>query len=114
MTGIFDTARDFANLFKRRCGVGTDISTLRPEDAKVNNAARTSSGAWSFAEFYAFIASKVGQNGRRGAEMISMDVRHPDIVKFINIKDDLKKATGANLSIRITDDFMKASHPALK
>tara|TARA_Y100000310_G_scaffold338594_1_gene428638 strand:- start:2832 stop:5276 length:2445 start_codon:yes stop_codon:yes gene_type:complete len=108
MSGIFKTAEQFANLFKRRCGVGTDISTLRPEGTPVNNAARTSTGAWSFAELFAFIAAKVGQNGRRGAEMICIDVRHPDIEKFVAMKDDLKKATGANLSVKIRDDFMEA------
>ena len=107
MSGIFTTAERFANLFKRRCGAGTDISTLRPEGTPVNNAARTSTGAWSFAELFAFIAAKVGQNGRRGAEMICIDVRHPDIEKFVAMKDDLKRATGANLSVKIRDDFME-------
>jgi ribonucleoside-diphosphate reductase alpha chain len=108
MTGIFQSGLKMANLFKRRCGVGIDLSTLRYDGAGVNNAARTSSGAWSFAEYFAFIAGKVGQNGRRGAEMISMDVRHPDIENFVGMKDDLKKATGANMSVRVSDDFMRA------
>ena len=97
-----------ANLFKRRCGVGLDISKLRPEGAIVNNSAGTTTGAWSFSDFYSYVCRMIGQNGRRGALMITMDIRHPDIEKFINMKRDLSKVTGANVSVRITDDFMNA------
>lgn len=108
MSKIFDTGRDLANLSKRRGGVGLDLSILRPDGYRVNNSARTSSGAWSFADFYSNIGRMVGQNGRRAAIMITLDVRHPDVEKFITMKHDLSKVTGANVSVRLRDDFMHA------
>jgi ribonucleoside-diphosphate reductase alpha chain len=108
ISSIMDAGKDIANLFKRRCGVGLDISDLRPEGAPVNNSARTTTGAWSFADFYSYVCRMIGQNGRRGALMISMDVRHPDIREFVRMKHDLTKVTGANVSVKITDDFMEA------
>ena len=108
ISSIMDAGKDIANLFKRRCGVGLDISDLRPEGAPVNNSARTTTGAWSFADFYSYVCRMIGQNGRRGALMISMDVRHPDIQEFVKMKHDLTKVTGANVSVKITDDFMEA------
>jgi ribonucleoside-diphosphate reductase alpha chain len=108
ISSIVDSGKYLANLFKRRCGVGVDISNLRPEGTTVNNSAGTTTGAWSFADFYSYICRMIGQNGRRGALMISMDVRHPDIEKFITMKHDLTKVTGANVSIKISDDFMEA------
>jgi len=108
ISSIVDAGKHLANLFKRRCGVGLDISNLRPENAQVNNSARTTTGAWSFADFYSYICRMIGQNGRRGALMISMDVRHPDIKKFVTMKQDLAKVTGANVSVKISDSFMRA------
>jgi len=108
ISSIMDAGKDLANLFKRRCGVGLDISDLRPEGAPVNNSARTTTGAWSFADFYSYVCRMIGQNGRRGALMISMDIRHPDIEKFITMKHDLAKVTGANVSVKISDAFMEA------
>ena len=108
VSSIIDAGKDLANLFKRRCGVGLDISTLRPEGTAVNNSARTTTGAWSFADFYSYLCRMIGQNGRRGALMISMDIRHPDIAQFITMKRDLTKVTGANVSVKITDSFMEA------
>jgi len=108
ISSIVDRGKELANLFKRRCGVGLDISNLRPENAPVNNSAGTTTGAWSFADFYSYVCRMIGQNGRRGALMISMDIRHPDIEKFIAMKHDLTKVTGANISVKITDDFMHA------
>ena len=108
VSSIMDAGKDLANLFKRRCGVGLDISDLRPEGAPVNNSARTTTGAWSFADFYSYVCRMIGQNGRRGALMISMDIRHPDIEQFVKMKHDLSKVTGANVSVKITDEFMKA------
>lgn len=105
---IMDAARSLAQLFKRRCGVGIDISNLRPEGTSVNNAARTTTGAWSFADLYSYVCRMIGQAGRRGALMISIDIRHPDIFQFVKMKRDLSKVTGANVSIRINDEFMKA------
>ena len=108
VSSIMDAGKDLANLFKRRCGVGLDISDLRPEGAPVNNSARTTTGAWSFADFYSYVCRMIGQNGRRGALMISMDIRHPDIEQFVKMKHDLTKVTGANVSVKITDEFMEA------
>ena len=108
VSSIMDAGKDLANLFKRRCGVGLDISDLRPEGAPVNNSARTTTGAWSFADFYSYVCRMIGQNGRRGALMISMDIRHPDIAEFVKMKHDLTKVTGANVSVKITDEFMEA------
>ena len=108
ITSIMNTAKDLANLFKRRCGVGVDISHLRPDGTPVNNSAGTTSGAWSFSDLYSYVCRMIGQNGRRGALMISMDIRHPDVEKFVTMKHDLTKVTGANVSVKITDEFMKA------
>ena len=108
MSSIVESGKDLANLFKRRCGVGIDISELRPENTPVNNSAGTTTGAWSFADFYSYVCRMVGQNGRRGALMISMDVRHPDIEQFVTMKRDLTKVTGANVSVKLSDDFMQA------
>jgi len=108
ISSILNRGKDLANLFKRRCGVGIDISTLRPEGASVSNSARTTTGAWSFADFYSYVCRMIGQNGRRGALMITIDVRHPDIASFVTMKKDLTKVTGANVSVKITNDFMRA------
>ena len=107
MSSIFNTARDMANLYKRRFGVGTDLSKLRPSGAPVSNAAKTSTGAYSFADFYSNVTKVIGQNSRRGALMLTMDVRHPDIENFITMKHDLKKVTSANVSVKLTNDFME-------
>ena len=108
ISSIINAGRDLGNLFKRRCGVGLDISDLRPDGTLVNNSAGTTTGAWSFADFYSYVCRMIGQNGRRGALMITMDVRHPDIEEFVTMKHDLTKVTGANVSVKITDDFMQA------
>ena len=108
ISSIIDSGKELANLFKRRCGVGLDISNLRPDGASVNNSAGTTTGAWSFADFYSYVCRMIGQNGRRGALMITMDVRHPDIEQFVTMKHDLTKVTGANVSIKMSDDFMEA------
>lgn len=108
MSSIVNKGRDLANLFKRRAGVGLDISTLRPAGQPVSNSAETTSGAYSFADMYSYICRMVGQNGRRGALMITLDVQHPDVKKFIQMKADKTKVTGANVSLKITDEFMKA------
>lgn len=108
MGSIIETGKELAQLYKRRCGVGLDISTLRPEGASVNNAARTTSGAWSFADFFSYITRMVGQNSRRGALMVTISVHHPDVLKFIKMKHDKTKVTGANISIRLSDEFLKA------
>jgi ribonucleoside-diphosphate reductase alpha chain len=81
---------------------------LRPAGACVSNAAGTTSGAASFMERFSNTTREVGQKGRRGALMITMDIAHPDIEQFIKVKQDLTKVTGANISVRISDEFMKA------
>jgi ribonucleoside-diphosphate reductase alpha chain len=106
--GVFYTDQQLAQLFKRRCGVGVDISNLRPSGARVSNAAGSTSGAVSFMNRFSNTTREVAQNGRRGALMISMDIAHPDVEDFIAIKQDLRKVTGANISIRLSDEFMKA------
>lgn len=106
--GISYTDQQLVQLFKRRCGVGIDISTLRPAGMSVSNAAGTTTGAVSFMERFSNTTREVAQNGRRGALMITLDVAHPDIEQFIGIKQDLSKVTGANISIRLSDEFMSA------
>ena len=106
--GIFQKDQECGQLMKRRGGVGLDISTLRPEETIVSNAAGTSTGAVSFAERYSNTTREVAQNGRRGALMLSIDIRHPDSLKFINMKKDRTKVTGANVSVMLRDDFMEA------
>jgi len=97
-----------AQLMKRRGGVGYDLSELRPRGAKVNNAAKSSTGAASFMDVCSDITNEVAQNGRRGALMLSMSINHPDIEEFITKKQDLTKVTGANISVKVTDEFMQA------
>lgn len=106
--GIFQKDEEMAHLMKRRGGVGIDISTLRPNGTFVSNAARNSTGAVSFMHRYSNTTREVSQSGRRGALMISMDINHPDIMEFIKIKKDLSQVTGANISIKINNEFMKA------
>ena len=106
--GIFRNDQQLAQLFKRRCGVGFDMSTLRPAGADVSNAARTSTGAVSFMERFSNTTREVAQKGRRGALMLTMDIAHPDVEKFITIKQDLAKVTGANVSVRVSDEFLRA------
>ena len=105
---IFECAAKLARTFSYGGGCGIDISKLAPCGAKVNNTAKSTSGAVSFMDLYSSITGLIGQNGRRGALMISMDCQHPDIENFIEIKNDLDKVTNANISIRFTDEFMNA------
>ncbi len=106
--GIMYTDQQAAQLFKRRCGVGFDLSKLRPKNFKVRNAARTTTGAVSFMHRFSFTTREVAQNGRRGALMMTMDIAHPDIEDFVTVKQDLTKVTGANISVRLSDEFMQA------
>ncbi len=108
LESIFNTAKYLARTFSYGGGVGIDISNLRPKGAIVNNSAKTTTGAVSFMELYSMITGLIGQRGRRGALMISMDVNHPDIEDFIDIKTDLEKVTKANISVKINDEFMQA------
>lgn len=106
--GIMQKDQELAQLMKRRGGVGLDISTLRPSSASTSNAAKSSTGAVSFMERFSNTTREVAQNGRRGALMLSIDVRHPDSPDFAVIKNDSTKVTGANISIFLHDDFMEA------
>jgi ribonucleoside-diphosphate reductase alpha chain len=106
--GICKTDQEIAQISKRRGGVGYDISTLRPMGELVNNSAQTTTGAISFMHRFSHTGNEVGQNGRRGAQMISISVHHPDIEHFIKIKNDETSITGANISIRLSDEFLSA------
>ena len=108
LESIFDCAKSLARTFSYGGGCGIDISKLSPKGAHINNAAKETSGAISFMDLYSLTTELIGQNGRRGALMISISCDHPDIEDFITIKSDLDKITKANLSIRVTDRFMKA------
>ncbi len=108
LESIFKTASDMARTFSYGGGVGIDLSHLRPFGAKVNNAALTTSGPVGFMELYSQTTNTIAQNGRRGATMISMDINHPDIEQFIDIKTDLSKVNYANISVRVNDNFMYA------
>jgi len=106
--GIFQKEQEMIQLMKRRGGVGIDLSTLRPEGTATTNAAKSSTGAVSFMHRFSNGTREVAQKGRRGALMISMDINHPDVMEFIKIKRDLTQVTGANISIKLNDYFMKA------
>lgn len=106
--GIFKTDQQIAQLEKRRGGVGTNINTLRPEGTIVLNTASTSTGSHSFMERFSNTTREVAQNGRRGALMLLIDCRHPDVFKFVTKKKDKTKVTGANVSVMLTDEFMRA------
>ena len=105
---IYKTCSDLARTFSYGGGVGIDISKLRPKDAYVNNTARKTSGACSFMDTFSQVTETIGQNGRRGALMLSIDCTHPELLDFIGIKNDLNRVTKANISVRVSDDFMRA------
>lgn len=105
---IYDTAKKLARTYSYGGGCGIDISKLAPCGAKVNNQAKSTSGAVSFMDTFSQVTEQIGQNGRRGALMISIDCTHPDLEKFITVKSDLGKVTSANISVRVTDRFMVA------
>lgn len=105
---IFDCAKKLARTYSYGGGCGVDISNLAPRGAKVNNAAKETSGSVSFMDLYSMITGLIGQNGRRGALMLSISCEHPDLEEFIDLKSDLDRCTKANISVRITDKFMIA------
>jgi len=119
--GIFDAIKHIGRTYSYRGGIGTDITILRPKDAKVNNSAKKSSGAVSFMPLFSNATTTLGQQGRRGALLITLDIRHPDTLDFIWSKskpeqvfgvDDLTGKTadisGANISLKTSSEFMKA------
>ena len=96
-------------LMKRRGGVGHDLSHIRPQGTPVMNSALNSTGILPFMERYSNTTREVAQDGRRGALMLTLHVQHPDIAQFIDSKLDTTKVTGANISVRIDDEFMRAA-----
>lgn len=105
---IFDAAKKLARTYSYGGGCGIDVSKLAPRGATINNAAKETTGAVSFMDLYNLTTSLIGQNGRRGALMLSLNCNHPDLEEFINVKTDLTKLTKANISVRVTDEFMRA------
>ena len=108
--GIFEWCKEAARTYSFGGGVGTDISILRPKGAPVNNSAIYSTGSVSFMELMSTTTGTIGQSGRRGALMITIRVDHPDAPDFIDIKNDPErsKVKFANISLKITDEFMRA------
>ena len=109
LESIFETAQKMARTYSYGGGVGVDLSGLSPAGAKVRNAAKESTGAVSFMDLYSMVTELISQRGRRGALMISMSCEHPDIEEFIDVKKNLDKVTKANISVRMTDAFMRAA-----
>ena len=108
LESIFETARKLARTYSYGGGCGVDVSKLAPNGAIVHNAAKTTSGTTSFMDFYSHVTGLIGQSGRRGALMLSIDCSHPDLEDFINLKTQSDICTKANISVRISDAFMKA------
>ncbi|MDI6771344.1 MAG: adenosylcobalamin-dependent ribonucleoside-diphosphate reductase [bacterium] len=108
LEGIYDAAYRAARTYSRGGGVGIDITPLRPKSAPVHNAARTSTGAVSFMDLFSQTTGLIGQFGRRGAMMITIADHHPDVLDFVKAKRNTEKVRYANLSVRISDAFMRA------
>lgn len=107
--GIFRMDEEQVQLMKRRGGVGHDLSHIRPTGSPVLNSALTSTGIVPFMERYSNSTREVAQDGRRGALMLTLSIKHPDAERFIDAKVDTGKVTGANVSIKIDDEFMRAA-----
>ncbi len=110
LEAIFECAKEMARTYSQGGGVGIDISVLRPAGSPVRNAARTSTGAVSFMELYSMVTGTIGQHGRRGALMITIADNHPDVLAFIDIKNDpeRRRVRYANISVRVSDELMEA------
>ena len=106
--GIMKVDQEQVQLMKRRGGVGHDLSHIRPKGTPVLNSALTSTGVVPFMERYSNSTREVAQDGRRGALMLSISIKHPDSGKFIDAKLESGKVTGANVSVKLTDEFMKS------
>ncbi|HPC26717.1 MAG TPA: adenosylcobalamin-dependent ribonucleoside-diphosphate reductase, partial [Paludibacteraceae bacterium] len=107
--GIIKIDEEQVQLMKRRGGVGHDLSHIRPKGSPVKNTALTSTGIVPFMERYSNSTREVAQDGRRGALMLSISIKHPDAESFIDAKMEANKITGANISVKIDDEFMKAA-----
>ena len=103
---IFECAGKLARTFSYGGGVGIDLSKLAPRGAKINNTASATSGAVSFTDLYSMVTGLIGQHGRRGALMLSLSCEHPDLEEFAFVKTDVDRVTKANMSIRVTEEFM--------
>ena len=106
--GILHADQQQVQIMKRRGGVGFDISNIRPRGLSCENAARSTDGIEVFMDRFSNSCREVAQGGRRGALMLTISVHHPQVNDFIKIKRDLKRVTGANISVRVTDEFMNA------
>jgi ribonucleoside-diphosphate reductase alpha chain len=107
--GIMKLDQEMVQLQKRRGGVGLDLSFIRPTGSPVKNSAITSTGVVPFMERYSNSTKEVAQDGRRGALMLSTSIKHPDSERFIDAKLEQGKVTGANISVKLTDEFMNAA-----
>lgn len=108
ISGLLHVISEVAEIMKRRGGVGVDVSVYRPVGSTVNNAAVSSTGVPSICDAISYFGRYIGQAGRQGALMITLSDRHPDIVRFAKMKADLTKVTGANVSVRISNDLVDA------
>ena len=104
--GICKADQELVQIAKRRGGVGFDLSTIRPKGMTTGNCARTTDGIEVFMDRFSNSCREVAQGGRRGALMLTISVHHPQIRDFVKIKKDLTRVTGANISIRLTDEFL--------
>ena len=109
LESIFDVGKMAARTYSVGGGCGINISNLRPKNSIVHNAATTTTGPTSFMELYSFITGLIGQSGRRGALMLSMECTHPDIEEFINLKTKQGVCEKANISVMVNDKFMEAA-----
>lgn len=107
-SSILETDKQLVNIAKRRGGNGIDLDNIRPAGTPTKNSARTSTGIVPFMERYSNSTREVGQNSRRGACMMTLSVHHPQILDFINAKQDKTKVTGANISVKLTNEFLQA------
>lgn len=106
--GILKTDEEIAQLSKRRGGVGSDLSNIRPNKAPTRNSSKFATGILPYMDRYSNTTMEVGQEGRRGALMLTLADRHPQVMDFIKAKNDTKKVNGANISVRLHDDFLSA------
>lgn len=105
---ILKADQELVQISKRRGGVGIDVSNIRPAKTRTNNAARSSTGVVPFMQRFSNSIREVGQDGRRGALMLTISVHHPEVVDFATAKTDSTRVTGANISIRLSDEFLSA------
>ncbi len=107
-SSILDTDKELVNISKRRGGVGINLDNLRPKGTVTQNSAKTATGIVSWMERYSNSIREVGQHNRRGALMLTLSVHHPDILDFCTIKNDSIKVVGANVSVKLTREFLDA------